>query len=75
MKVTKETALDCLDKLKKVNDLLVVVANSIRENNSTPDEIETCIGIAWDISNSVFQSIQHDIYRQNAVECGGSKND
>lgn len=68
MKVKTETALNCLDKLKKINDLLVVVGNSMREGNSTKEEIETCVGIAWDIGNSLFETIDSEVKK-----IGGSK--
>ncbi|QLD06764.1 hypothetical protein [Citrobacter freundii] len=61
MKVKTETALNCLDRLKKLNDLLVVIANSMREGNSTTEEIETCVGIAWDIGNSLFETFDSEV--------------
>ncbi|MDT7071151.1 hypothetical protein [Citrobacter amalonaticus] len=61
MKVKIETALNCLDRLKKLNDLLVVIAKSMREENSTTEEIETCVGIAWDIGNSLFETIDSEV--------------
>lgn len=61
MKVKTEIALNCLDRLKKLNDLLVVIANSMREGNSTTEEIETCVGIAWDIGNSLFETFDSEV--------------
>ncbi|MGK0740030.1 hypothetical protein ACSFCX_24050 [Yokenella regensburgei] len=57
MEIRTETTLDCLDKLKKLNDLLMVISQSITDKECIPEEIETCVCIAWDLGNSVFNTI------------------
>jgi len=61
MEIKTETILDCLDKLKKLNDLLTVISQSITDKKSIPEEIETCVCIAWDLGNSVFNKINSGI--------------
>lgn len=63
MEIKTDTALNCLDTLKKLNDLLVIISQSIRDKNTLPEEIETCIGIAWDLGNSVANAINGDIVK------------
>lgn len=57
----RDTAINSLDKLKKLNNLLSVIAQSIHDKSSSNEEIETCIGIAWDLGESVFSLINNDL--------------
>ncbi|HCA3583991.1 TPA: helix-turn-helix domain-containing protein [Salmonella enterica subsp. enterica serovar Muenchen] len=45
------------DNLRKLNDLLAVLGQSMRDGTSPSEEIETCIGIAWDLGNSAYNRI------------------
>ncbi|HFW4797477.1 TPA: helix-turn-helix domain-containing protein [Salmonella enterica subsp. diarizonae serovar 60-67:z35:-] len=51
------TAIQPADNLKKLNDLLAVLGQSMRDGVSPVEEIETCLGIAWDLGNSAYNKI------------------
>ncbi|ECI2306500.1 helix-turn-helix domain-containing protein [Salmonella enterica subsp. enterica serovar Infantis] len=49
--------INTADNLRKLNDLLAVLGQSMRDGTSPSEEIETCIGIAWDLGNSAYNRI------------------
>lgn len=57
MNTNVTTRINPADNLKKLNDLLSVLCQSMRDGVAPTEEIETCLGIAWDLGNSAYDII------------------
>lgn len=57
MNTNVTTRINPADNLKKLNDLLSVLCQSMRDGVAPTEEIETCLGIAWDLGSSAYDII------------------
>ena len=47
----------CSDSLTKLGHFLSMLCQAVKDNNCEPDDIEGCLGIAWDMVNSMQKTI------------------
>ena len=55
-----EKANLCSDGLTKLGHFLSMLCQAVKDNNCEPDDIEACLGIAWDMVNSMQQTIKNE---------------
>ena len=60
----KATALDCLEELKNLGSLIALIAKAIPDVTLSND-IESCAGIAWDMTNSISRKLSVAMLLQN----------
>ncbi|OWY84578.1 hypothetical protein [Klebsiella michiganensis] len=61
MKMLTETkkVILCSEGLSKLGHILSMLCQAVKDNNCDPDDIEGCLCIAWDIVNSMQQTIKN----------------
>lgn len=50
----------CSDGLNKLGHFLSMLCQAVKDNNCDPDDIEGCLCIAWDMVNSMQQTINSE---------------
>ncbi|MGR6939478.1 hypothetical protein ACU631_12620 [Klebsiella aerogenes] len=51
----------CLDELSKLTKLLSLLGQSVTDGKTDPDDIEGCLGIAWDMANTIHKTLSNTI--------------
>lgn len=54
--LNKATTLDCLEELKNLSSLIALIAKATQDATLSND-IESCAGIAWDMTNSISRKL------------------
>ncbi|EIX7350181.1 helix-turn-helix domain-containing protein [Escherichia coli] len=60
----KATTLDCLEELKKLGSLITLIAKTTPDATLSSD-IESCAGLAWDMTNSISRKLSSAMLLQN----------
>nr|WP_239916771.1 transcriptional regulator [Salmonella enterica] len=60
----KPTTLDCLEELKNLGSLITLIAKATTDATLSND-IESCAGLAWDITNSISRKLSSAMLLQN----------
>ncbi|EEV6495049.1 helix-turn-helix domain-containing protein [Escherichia coli] len=59
----KATTLDCLEELKNLGSLITLIAKSSQDATLSND-IESCAGLAWDMTNNISRKLSGSIFLQ-----------
>lgn len=62
--INKATTLDCLEELKNLGSLITLIAKATPDATLSSD-IESCAGLAWDMTNSISRKLSSAILLQN----------
>lgn len=62
--INKATTLDCLEELKNLGSLITLIAKATPDATLSSD-IESCAGLAWDMTNSISRKLSSAMLLQN----------
>ncbi|MCN9460993.1 helix-turn-helix domain-containing protein [Escherichia coli] len=62
--INKATTLDCLEELKNLSSLITLIAKATPDATLSSD-IESCAGLAWDMTNSISRKLSSAMLLQN----------
>ncbi|EOD1447554.1 helix-turn-helix domain-containing protein [Escherichia coli] len=62
--INKATTLDCLEELKNLGSLITLIAKATPDATLSGD-IESCAGLAWDMTNSISRKLSSAMLLQN----------
>lgn len=51
----------CLDELSKLTKLLSLLGQSVTDEKTDLDDIEGCLGITWDMANTIHKTLSKTI--------------
>lgn len=54
---SEKANLLCSDDLTKLGHFLSMLCQAVKDKNCEPDDIEACLGIAWDMVNSMQKTM------------------
>ncbi|MFP1497606.1 helix-turn-helix transcriptional regulator [Escherichia coli] len=62
--INKATTLDCLEELKNLGSLITLIVKATPDATLSSD-IESCAGLAWDMTNSISRKLSSAMHLQN----------